>query len=148
MEPTCDLERLPLRAGGGGVGGEVAGGGDERQRGVGGAGEQLVLAQGRVDALDGVEVAVLADERGAERRDELPWVAAGAEEGGGKLPSLVDLLPDGEGGHTVLELNGAVEFTSEYTLDRDPFTATVYELVHAARDGAGADELVASDASA
>jgi len=59
----------------------------------------------------------------------------------------VDVLPDGEGGHTVLELNGAVEFTSEYTLDRDPFTAAVYELVRAARatgDGAAAEELVAA----
>ncbi len=59
----------------------------------------------------------------------------------------VDLLPDGEGGHIVLELNGAVEFTSEYTLDRDPFTATVYELVQAARatgDGVADDELVAA----
>jgi RimK family alpha-L-glutamate ligase len=62
----------------------------------------------------------------------------------------VDLLPDGAGGHIVLELNGAVEFTSEYTLDRDPFTATVSELARVA--GACLDErdddLVASDVSA
>lgn len=51
-----------------------------------------MLADGRLDALDGVEVAVLADECGAEGGDELPWVAAGAEERGGELPSLVDLL--------------------------------------------------------
>ncbi|MBA2332068.1 MAG: RimK family alpha-L-glutamate ligase [Actinobacteria bacterium] len=40
----------------------------------------------------------------------------------------VDLLPDGSGGYTVLELNGAVEFTAEYALDRDPFAAAAWEL--------------------
>ena len=35
----------------------------------------------------------------------------------------VDLLPDGAGGHTILELNGAVDFTREYRIDRDPFVA-------------------------
>ena len=39
----------------------------------------------------------------------------------------VDLLPDGDGGHTVLE-NGAVDFTREYRLDRDPFAAAAAEL--------------------
>ena len=48
--------------------------------------------------------------------------AAGAELVG------VDLLPDGEGGWVVLELNGAVEFTREYGLDRDPFAAAAWEL--------------------
>ena len=48
--------------------------------------------------------------------------AAGAELLG------VDLLPDGNGGYTVLELNGAVEFTAEYALDRDPFAAAAWEL--------------------
>jgi RimK family alpha-L-glutamate ligase len=37
----------------------------------------------------------------------------------------VDLLPNGEGAWTVLELNGAVDFTSEYGLD----TASVFERV-------------------
>jgi hypothetical protein len=62
------------------------------------------------------------------------------------------MLPDGAGGHIVLELNGAVEFTSEYTLDRDPFAATVWELARLARAahaGTRDDERVAaSDALA
>ena len=44
----------------------------------------------------------------------------------------VDLLPDGEGGWIVLELNGAVDFTSEYRIDRDPFAAAVSELAREA----------------
>lgn len=46
----------------------------------------------------------------------------------------VDLLPDGAGGHTVLELNGAVDFTREYRLDRDPFVAAAAELTRRARE--------------
>jgi RimK family alpha-L-glutamate ligase len=54
--------------------------------------------------------------------------AAGAELLG------VDLIPDGAGGYTVLELNAAVEFTAEYALDRDPFAAAAWELArHALR---------------
>ena len=44
----------------------------------------------------------------------------------------VDLLPDGEGGWVVLELNGAVEWTREYSLDRDPFVAAAWELARVA----------------
>ena len=56
------------------------------------------------------------------------WAAAAA---GTELVG-VDLLPDGAGGWTVLELNGAVDFTTEYRIDRDPFVAAVSELVRAA----------------
>jgi len=44
----------------------------------------------------------------------------------------VDLLPTPEGGWVVLELNGAVEFTDEYSLDRDVFAAASEALVAAA----------------
>ena len=44
----------------------------------------------------------------------------------------VDLLPDGEGSWTVLELNGAVEFTAEYGLGADPFAAAMWELAREA----------------
>jgi len=43
----------------------------------------------------------------------------------------VDLLPTATG-WTVVELNGAVDFTSEYSLDRDVFTATGFELARLA----------------
>jgi RimK family alpha-L-glutamate ligase len=44
----------------------------------------------------------------------------------------VDLLPDGYGGWTVLELNGAVDFTSEYSLDgRDVFVEAAQALAPA-----------------
>lgn len=59
------------------------------------------------------------------------WAAAAA---GTELVG-VDLLPDGEGGWTVLELNGAVEFSSDYRIDRDPFVAAVSELARVAREG-------------
>ena len=59
------------------------------------------------------------------------WAAAAA---GTELVG-VDLLPDGEGGWTVLELNGAVDFTSDYRIDRDPFVAAVSELARVAHEG-------------
>ncbi len=40
----------------------------------------------------------------------------------------VDLLPDGDGGYTVIELNGAVEFTHDYSLGSDPFSAAMWQL--------------------
>jgi [lysine-biosynthesis-protein LysW]--L-2-aminoadipate ligase len=44
----------------------------------------------------------------------------------------VDLLPTPHGSWVVLELNGAVEFTEEYSLDRDVFVAAAEALVAAA----------------
>ncbi len=57
-------------------------------------------------------------------------VEAAAAAGGDLIG--VDLLPDGEGGWVVLELNGAVEWTREYSLDRDPFVAAAWELARVA----------------
>jgi [lysine-biosynthesis-protein LysW]---L-2-aminoadipate ligase len=46
--------------------------------------------------------------------------------------TCVDLLPTHEGGWVVIELNGAVEFNDEYSLDRDVFAATAEALAAAA----------------
>ena len=46
----------------------------------------------------------------------------------------VDLLPDGAGGWTIVELNGAVEFNDAYSLDRNVFVASSFELARAALD--------------
>jgi hypothetical protein len=43
----------------------------------------------------------------------------------------VDLLPSATG-WTVVELNGAVDFTDEYSLGRDVFAAVTFELARAA----------------
>jgi glutathione synthase/RimK-type ligase-like ATP-grasp enzyme len=43
----------------------------------------------------------------------------------------VDLMPTRDGGWVVIEVNGAVEFTDEYSLERDIFSAVVDELLGA-----------------
>ena len=78
-------------------------------------------------ALGGTRVAVEPPAAALE-------LAARAAEAAGADLIGVDLLPDGEGGHTVLELNGAVDFTREYRIDRDPFVAAAAELTRAAAD--------------
>ena len=60
MEATGDVVRLALRARGRSVGGEIPGRGDERQGLVARTLEPVMLPHGRLDALDGVEVPVLA----------------------------------------------------------------------------------------
>jgi hypothetical protein len=57
-------------------------------------------------------------------------------------PTLVgvDLVPDDEGGWTVLELNGAVEFTREYQPGGDVFSDVAAELVRHAVTGLGSLE--------
>ena len=79
-------------------------------------------------ALGGIRVAVDPDPVALE-------LAVRAADASGADLIGVDLLPDGAGGHTVLELNGAVDFTCEYRLDRDPFVAATAELVRAATNG-------------
>src|SRR5690242_21819174 len=71
---------------------EVARRRDEREPGLVRAGEELMLARRGLDALDRVEVPVLARERRAERGDEAVRLAAGAEERRDELPGLVHLL--------------------------------------------------------
>lgn len=44
----------------------------------------------------------------------------------------IDLLPDGVGGWSIVELNGAVDFTTDYSLDRDVFAAASFELARVA----------------
>jgi RimK family alpha-L-glutamate ligase len=50
----------------------------------------------------------------------------------------VDLLPDGHGSWTVVELNGAVEFTAEYAPDGDIFGEVALELARVAVEPAAA----------
>ena len=50
----------------------------------------------------------------------------------------VDLVNDGHGGWTVIELNGAVEFTHEYQPDGDVFADVAAELARHAAAGLGA----------
>jgi glutathione synthase/RimK-type ligase-like ATP-grasp enzyme len=74
---------------------------------------------------------------GAQRRSVVPpsfacMLAVEAATAAGADLIGVDLLPDGEGGWTILELNGAVEWTREYSLDRDPFVAAAWELARVA----------------
>jgi hypothetical protein len=44
----------------------------------------------------------------------------------------VDLVPDVAGGWTIIELNGAVEFTDEYNVTEDVFDVAAAGLAHAA----------------
>jgi len=79
---------------------------------------------------------------GAVRRpvETLPQAAAAlalaaAETSGVSLVG-VDLLPDRDGRWTVLELNGAVEFTPEYALQTDVYSEAALALQRAARERA------------
>ena len=72
--------------------GEVAGGGDQDVRRLRRAAQQAVLTEGGFDGLDAVEVAILAQQRLAERGEQAIFVAAIGEVAGDQLAGLVDLL--------------------------------------------------------
>src|SRR5918996_1062284 len=64
---------------------------------------------------------------------DLRILVAAAWATGGSLVG-VDLLPDARGGWTVIEVNGAVEFTREYAPWGDVFADTALALAHEARE--------------
>lgn len=57
----------------------------------------------------------------------------------------VDLMPTPDGGLTILEVNGSVEFTHEYRVRRDIFRATVLELARVALEEAAKDRPSGAD---
>ena len=104
---------------------------------------RIVVAGGRV--VGAVErVAAPGEWRtnialGGSRRPTDPPLAArelalGAAAAAGADLVGIDLLPTRDGGWVVLELNGAVEFNDEYSLDRNVFSAAADALVDAVLD--------------
>jgi glutathione synthase/RimK-type ligase-like ATP-grasp enzyme len=99
------------------------------------------LAQERVDAIFRVAAAgewrtkvALGGVRRAVADPPAPAceLALAAARATGAALVGVDLVPDGEAGWTVLELNGAFEFTRAYQPAGDVFVDVVAELVRAA----------------
>jgi RimK family alpha-L-glutamate ligase len=86
----------------------------------------------RRQAADGewrTNVALGAERQAVEPpRAALELALAAAAASGADLVGI-DILPTRDGGWTVIELNGAVEFTDEYSLDRDVFEAAMEKLV-------------------
>jgi glutathione synthase/RimK-type ligase-like ATP-grasp enzyme len=74
----------------------------------------------------------------------LALAAAGAS---GAALVGVDLLPTPEGGWTVVELNGAVEFSPEYDLSGDVFDTVSCVLTGLALDRVASGELVSAAAN-
>jgi len=97
------------------------------------AGGEIVGAVRR-RAADGewrTNVALGAERESVEPpRAALEVALAAAAASGADLVGI-DLLPTRDGGWTVIELNGAVEFTDEYSLGRDVFAAAMDALVSA-----------------
>jgi [lysine-biosynthesis-protein LysW]---L-2-aminoadipate ligase len=102
------------------------------------AGERAVGAIFRVAAADEWRTNISL---GGVRRPvpELPreacTIALAAARASGAALVGVDLLPNAQGGWTVVELNGAVEFTHEYAASGDVFADVALELARAAVDG-------------
>jgi RimK family alpha-L-glutamate ligase len=101
---------------------------------------RIVVAGGRIvgavrrQAADGewrTNVALGAERQAVDPpRAPLELALAAAAASGADLVGI-DLLPTVDGGWTVIELNGAVEFTDEYSLDRDVFSTAIEALLAA-----------------
>jgi RimK family alpha-L-glutamate ligase len=74
-------------------------------------------------------VALGAARRGAQPPAEAAALALAAVAAVGADLAGVDLLPLPDGGWTVLEVNGAVDFTRQYRRDRDVFEAAIEGLL-------------------
>lgn len=61
-------------------------------------------------------------------------LALAAAEATGASLAGIDMLPDGDGGWTVLEVNGAVEFTREYAPWGDIFADAAVSLAGEAHE--------------
>jgi glutathione synthase/RimK-type ligase-like ATP-grasp enzyme len=68
----------------------------------------------------------------APAREARELAVAAAEAVGGDLVG-VDLLPCGDGGWTVLEVNGAADFTAAYSLGEEVFSAVRAALLRRVR---------------
>ena len=80
---------------------------------------------------NGTNVALGAERQAVDPpRAALELALAAAAASGADLVGI-DILPTREGGWTVIELNGAVEFTDEYSLDQDIFATAMEKLVAA-----------------
>jgi glutathione synthase/RimK-type ligase-like ATP-grasp enzyme len=71
---------------------------------------------------------------------EARLLAVAAAHSVGATLAGVDLLPDGSGGFVVLEVNGAVDFTEEYSLDGEAVFERVVKAVLAAGYAQGDEE--------
>jgi glutathione synthase/RimK-type ligase-like ATP-grasp enzyme len=74
-------------------------------------------------------VALGAARRGTHPPAEAAALAVAAVAAVGSDLAGVDLLPLPDGGWTVLEVNGAVDFTLQYRRDRDVFEAAIEALL-------------------
>jgi RimK family alpha-L-glutamate ligase len=108
----------------------------------------VVVGAIRREALPGewrTNVALGACRVAVDPPDAARVLAVQAAEAAGADLIGVDLLPDGEGGWTILELNGAVEFTDAYSLDRDVFAAARFELARAVLGAPALSHVAAAD---
>jgi RimK family alpha-L-glutamate ligase len=104
---------------------------------------RIVVAGGRVvgavrrEAVGGewrTNVALGARRVPVQPSSQSAALAIAAARAAGAALVGVDLLPTPDGGYTILELNGAVDFTREYRPGGDVFRATAWELCRLARE--------------